>query len=495
MDETAGDAPATQRAIGEADRADVDPAAGARAVLSGRERCALLAVYMLLVALRLPRAWPHGRFVGEEGTVFLAYAWHRPAMDALWRSFGGYLNLAANAITLLDARLVRGGVLPLEWAPYLTMAAAMLVQALPAIILLTGRGRWLASRRAIAAALLGIAIAPRTEEVFLNVLHIQFHLALCVALILALEIPTSRRARLLYAALLFLAPLCGPSAIVLLPFFVLRAAMERDPARAMQAAILGAGAAIQLLFFFAPSPVRGHLLDPGTLSAVMFVRLVVLPLGSALAASIVGLSTWASYAAHGHGWWLASAGATLALGALLAVALRDRRDAAPWLVAPGLALAVVSFGGGMIAEKTSSLFDVPWGARYQFLPIVLLYLGLIAVARRWEGRWSRIPAGLCYVVLLSGAISYGSPVRELSSGANWRDEVAMWRRDHDHPLLTWPHEWLVDLSDRDRPCGDRMSAIAADPSYCEANWNTRYEQSSAKGTRAPQPVRADRPNH
>lgn len=65
-----------ERRRGDGDRAG--PGAGARTVFGPRQRWALLAAFALLVALRLPAAWAHGRFQDEEATVFLAYAWHRP---------------------------------------------------------------------------------------------------------------------------------------------------------------------------------------------------------------------------------------------------------------------------------------------------------------------------------------------------------------------------------------------------------------------------------
>src|SRR6478672_13691337 len=88
--------------------------AGASAVFSRPERWLLLEVFALLLVLRLPLAWVYGRFQDEEATVFLAYAWHFPWADALFRPFGGYLNIAANATTLLVVELVRGGAVPLE---------------------------------------------------------------------------------------------------------------------------------------------------------------------------------------------------------------------------------------------------------------------------------------------------------------------------------------------------------------------------------------------
>jgi hypothetical protein len=461
--------------------ADTPESAGARLVFSPWQRAALLAGFALLVALRLPNAWIHGRFLDEEGTIFFAFAWHRPALAALFRSFGGYLNLAANATTLGDVTLVRAGLLPLEYAPYLTMLTALLFQLLPAILLLTGRGRWLANRRAILIALLVIAIGPRTEEVFLDVLHIQFHLALCTALILALDMPRSRGARIGYAAILFVTPLCGPAAIILLPFFAVRSWIDRDRARLVQTVALAVGTVLQMLLFFTPSPVRGAFLDPVSLAAMLFVRLAAMPFTSVSVANKLGRAIYGSYHDGGIGWWGAAAGALAYFGALVGLAWRDRRDAAIWLIVPGLAIAAISFGGGMIAAAPREWFSVGAGERYNFLPLTLLTLGLAALAARRTGRYRGVCIALCILTLISGAISYPKPVKELKHGRAWTDEVAAWRQDHDHPLAGWPSDWLVDLSDRERACSPpRPHATAStDPSYCESAWLARVSRQIA----------------
>ncbi len=448
---------------------------GAARVFTPPARLALLAAFAVLVLLRLPQASLHGRFLNEEGTIFFAYAWHRPALEALFRSFGGYLNLGANASTVAVAHLVRTGAWPLERAPCLTMLIALIFQLLPAILILTARARWLGNRRAVVAALLVIAIGPRTEEVFLNVLHIQFHLALCAALILALDVPASVVARVGYWALLILAPLCGPGAIVLMPFFALRSLIDRDLARIGQTAALAIGTALQLLLFFTPSPVRGQFLDPATLAAILFVRLVAMPFLTTKPAGKLGHLVYTSYSADGLGWWCAAA-AMLAYGAALAVlAVRGRRDGAIWLIAPGLAIAVVSFGGGMIVSGQSDWFSVGAGERYNFLPLTLTSLGLIVLAERPGGRYRRVCAGLCALTLVSGATAYAKPIKELRQGPEWSREVAIWRRDHDYLPAGWSQSWRVDLSDRDRPCTRPApgAAAAGDPSYCEDAWLAR----------------------
>lgn len=402
--------------------------------------------------------------------MFLAYAWHHPWPDALFRAFAGYWNLAANGITLLAATLVKAGVLSLERAPYLTMAAALAVQTLPGVLILTGRAEWLQRRSAVIAALLMIVLAPASEEVFLNVLHIQFHLALCAALILALDPPEGRAGRVGYAALLFLAPLCGPGAIVILPLFALRALLDRDPARGVQLAAFGAGAAVQMLLFYHQSPMRGHLMDPATTAAAMAVRLIALPLLNYGVADAIGQWIIAAQRSGHPGWWIASLVAVAGFGALLIAAAR-RRDAAVWLVAAGLGFAVVSLGFGMVLLDRASLYRVGSGERYNFLPLVLIGLGLIALAMR-DGLGRRVWTSLCLLVLLTGLIRYPRPLDDYAGGPSWPAEVAAWRQDPTRPLAVWPRPWTADLSNTPRPCTPPGPdpALSTDPRYCESGW-------------------------
>ena len=454
---------------------DGDAMPGARTVFSPGQRWMLLACFALLVIFRIPQAWVHGRFLDEEATVFLAYAWHRPWLDALFRPFAGYWNVGANATTLLVVGLVKGGVVPLERAPYLTMLMALAVQLLPAALILTGRASWLARRPAVIAALLIVAIAPGTEEVFLNVLHIQFHLALCVALILALDTPRRRIVRIGYGALLFLAPLCGPGAIVFLPLFALRGLIDRDRRRLAQGAAFSAGAAVQLLLFYGANPMRGHLLDPGTIAAVLLVRLVAMPALGFNKANLIATAIYDSQGAGGTGWWWSVAAAILLFGALIVVAAR-RRDAAIWLVLSSLSIGAASFGFGMVILHRFDLFSTGAGQRYNFLPLVLLGLALVALAMRPGTKGRPVYAFLCLLMLFTGAYRYPRPIAQLSRGPSWPAEVAAWRRDHRHPLAVWPEPWTADLSDEAHPCAPlgRDFTRSTDPRYCEGGWVAGY---------------------
>jgi hypothetical protein len=449
---------------------DADVPLGARPVFSTPERWALLAAFALIVMLRLPNAWVQGRFQDEEATVFLAYAWHHSWIDALFRSFAGYWNLGATATTALVAGLVKNGVLPLDRAPYLTMVMALAVQLLPAVLILTGKAQWLGSRVAVITALLMIATMPATEEVFFNVMHIQYHLALCVGLILALDVPERPIVRVGYGALLFLAPLCGPGAIVFLPLFVLRGLLDRDAGRLTQLAALAAGSAVQLLLFYGSNPVRGHAVDPTSIPAVMFVRLIALPTVGIEFANGTANAIIASRIAGGALVWWSGAAAMLLLAALIALAAA-RRDAALWLVLSSVSIAAVSFGVGIATPNRVIAFNVLAGERYNFLPLVLLGFAFVVLAMRTRFKPS-IYAGLCVLMLLNGAYYYRIPLDDFADGPSWPAEVRAWRADHHHPLAVWPRPWTADLSDEVHTCSPPGPNLAqsTDPRYCESGW-------------------------
>lgn len=204
-------------------------------------RALLLLLLAVLVCARMPEVLLKGRFWAEEGSVVFANAFAMRPLTALFNSYGGHLNLVANAATRAASR-----AMPLAAAPYLTIAVGLFFQLLPPGLLLTARDTWLRPLRTRLAGMLLILLVPASEEVWLQTLHCQFHLTLACAILLAIAAPGGRAA-IAPAAILLPAPLCGPGAIVLLPLFVLRAAADRDARRRLQGLVLAGGSAIQLL--------------------------------------------------------------------------------------------------------------------------------------------------------------------------------------------------------------------------------------------------------
>ena len=448
--------------------------AATRSGPAGVTFAALLAIFATLVALRLPMAWVEGRFQDEEATVFLAYAWHFPS-EALFRSFGGYLNIAANGVTLLLAELVKGGTISLERAPYFTMAAGLLAQLIPALLILMSRSPWLADLRTRIVALLVLVLMPATEEVFLNVLHIQFHLALAVALILALDRSRGRMMSWFEGAILVVAPLCGPGAIVFLPLLALRAIVDRDAGRWRQFALLGIGAAIQMLFFYVPTAMRGVPFDPLNLLASLFIRLLALPLGGVSGANRFSLAAAESMFFDKTALWLIG---LLSLG-LFGILFREslkQRDSAFWLFSAALSVAVVSLGFGIVTGAAFAPFFVLAGPRYNYLPQVLLGLFFLCLAMRADPVQRRMPRVLVALFLFVGAVHYLQPFEDYGRGPSWLKEVAAWRKDPDHQLTVWPHHYSADLSNKPRRCSENKLVTASweAPRYCQEGWLTSF---------------------
>ena len=397
-----------------------------------------LALCAALICLCMPQIIIRGRFWAEEGEVFFRFAWDRPPAQALFTSFGGYLNLLANA-----APLVARWTLPLQFAPYLTILVALLVQLCPPLLLLTARDAWLRPRHVRLAAILLVLLVPSSAEIWLQTLHCQFELTLCCAIILALDVSFGRIAWL-RLGILFLAPLCGVTAIALLPLFVLRAIIDRARGRAIQTAILGLGAAIQLLFFFHAVRGRGYTLDPIVLLCVLTVRHLDVPfLGVAhadVAAALIRARRAAGYVPR-----RATLLPILAFGAL-ATATLCQRHARParWLLCAAALVAASSYFGAIGGAAT--LIDATTGARYSFVPQALLALCIVALSATARG-WTARAAWLAVIWLLAiGAWEYGHPPLAISTGPAWRDEVAHWRKDPTHALRIWPDGWSVTLN-------------------------------------------------
>jgi hypothetical protein len=442
--------------------------------LRTRDVLLILCGFALVIALRLPGTWAEGRFLDEEVTVFFAYAWNFGPVDALFRPFAGYWNLAANGSTLLLAEAVKADLISLEKAPYATMLTGLLFQLMPVALLLTGKAHWLPTQKARLMAAALVVMVPSTEEVFLNVMHIQFHMALSVAILLALKPPVTATGKTIYAIPLLLGPLSGPGAIVFLPLFCLRAYVDRDVGRAWQAGVLSFGAAIQLLIFYGASPVRGMPLEPVVLAAGLFVRLIALPLGGTLPTALLSLEVSRSQATNGHLVPVLAVAAVLTFS-LLAWWTTRKRDDARWLLAAALLVASISLGLGTVTRADAASRAVLSGlngVRYNFLPVALLSLAILALSMR-EAAWhTSLAKRLTVILLLVGAFSYPFKLPIYKEGPSWPAEVAAWRADPYYQLRAWPKALRADLSGQRFACPQKAAAPGdpTHPRYCESGW-------------------------
>lgn len=396
----------------------------------------ILLLYAVLIVLRMPSIVLHGRFWAEEGTVFFAQAWSRPPLDVLFHSHGGYLNLVANV-----AALAARWWLPLEEAPYGTIGAGLLFQLLPPLLLLLARDAWLQDWRVRAAGIVLLLFVPAADEIWLQTLHCQFELTLASALVLALDVPRGGRAALAWAVLA-LAPLSGPGAMVLLPLFALRSVLERSRERGVQGAVLLGATLVQLVLFFHGEPGRRFSISPAALLTVVAMKHLVVPFLGAHAAGSVAAS-WREALAAGRvpAVALLSAGAAFLL--LAWVVAWTRNVVGAWLLAAAALVGGASYGGAL--GGAADLMSPFVGERYAFVPQSLLGLAILSLATG-PVRLVRVVAGaVCAWLLVVGVQQYRRPWSAVAYGPDWRAQVAAWREDPSHALRLWPQTWTMTL--------------------------------------------------
>ena len=405
---------------------------------SGLERVAYLVCFALLLAVRLPRVLIEGRFWAEEGRVFFENAWNLPWLDALLASHAGYLNLVANLAGLPARHLA-----PLWAAPYVSTGLALIIQCLPAVLIMTSRVDWLRHRAVLVAALLLIATPPHSEEVWLNSVCSQYHLSLSAGIILALE-SRGGLVGVLRLAVLLLATLSAPMSWVLAPLFALRALQERTGPRFRQLLVMALGVAIQLIWFYVPIPGREIGIPPSLLGAIVLAKQVIIPLvPRPLDSMLIGLFSPDFSNTGGPLWPLAEVSVLFVV--LTWGALRHPKEAPLWFLLAGTIIATGAYAGSL-GNKVDALV-VFSGGRYAFAPQVLFGLTVLGLAMLLRGR-GRLWARAVVIWLLVVGIWVYFPLfgaGQVQDGPPWLPEVQKWQQDHNYRLKIWPPGWTMGL--------------------------------------------------
>lgn len=405
-------------------------------------RLILLTAFALLVCIRMPEIVLKGRFWAEEGQFFFHDAWVMSPVQALLAPIGGYLNLVANASTLAARWLM-----PLRLAPYLTITVALAFQLMPPLLLLTARDVWLQKARVRLSGVLLLLLIPASEEIWLQSLHCQFELTLSCAIILTLDAASYRVLSSTrswgQAAILLLAPLCGPGAIILVPLFLTRAMLDRSISRLFQALVLSAGSAIQLLLFFQAVPGRGYKLEPIPVLCVFAIRHLAVPFLGLLHGEAIASALQAKLSSGQIPWLAVLLPLLVFVPFFVATLCNHRSRPAFWLLAAGGVTALASYFGAI--GGTVALIDVHFGERYVFVPQALFGLAVLAFAATSNVGLARIAWAVVLWLLLVGAVNFFTTWPLVNDGPSWRSEIRKWQRDPTHLIELWPNGWTMRL--------------------------------------------------
>jgi len=404
---------------------------------------ALVAAALALTVWRAPQYLIAPSFWAEDGTLYFAGAWNGGALHGLVQRPAGYLILWANVGTTLAAWLVSTGAMSMTAAPRVTAVVALVAQLVPiALVAAAASPIWGgAIRRTVAVAI--VLIGARTGGMWLNAVNSQYYLALAAIVVLLEPEDVGVARRRLYTAVVALATLSGPVASFVAPLFVLKGWWTRGRFALVLGIVAVLGTFVQLgVIAFAGVEalgVRSQGLSGPVFALLVWMRTVVLPvLGPAAALAFVNRFGPASSGLLLSAWLLG----TLAL--LVAVLALGAPREARWL-APAYAFVTIGSFVGAVGDLRPLLRGVEGGARYAFVPAVLLLWLLLANVRRDH----RVQSVVCTALLAVGVATNGTTWRESvrwrATWPAWEAEVEAWTRDPRTPLRIWPKGWTMRL--------------------------------------------------
>lgn len=351
---------------------------------------------------RRPDALFHPQFWAEDGSEWLQGAYNH-GWSALFTTYDGYLNLFPRLVAALAVHL------PLRWAPRVFSLAALLVQVLPVLYLLSRRLAKHIPSLGVRVALAGLYLAvPNSYEVNANLTNAQWHLAIVGLLLCFAAPPRSTWLRATESFAFVLMALTGPFSILLVPVLVAMWWKDRTPRLRMLLALDAACAAVQLALIVTSGAAR----DRGPLGATVgrFSKIVA---GQVVAGASIGSHGYARLASSN--WWhngLVAATVTALAAVLVGFAM---------MRGPVLLKASCVFAGEVfllaLASPTASQHVPQWqtllapgaGDRYYVLPMLAWLAVLVWLASRRALGGLQWVAKAGAVVLLAITVLVGIP--------------------------------------------------------------------------------------
>jgi hypothetical protein len=241
------------------------------------------AVFLAIALWKAPDILRHPRFWAEEGTIFYVGFLGNSFIECILYVGHGSFQILSNVIVYLATQV------PVALAPavttYLTLGLHLVV-----LTQIVSFARAYGLARSVALLLAAAwALLPQTYEVWLTSTNAQWLAGVSVLLLFAMPSGWIERHRKGALAACCIYALSGVPGILFAPVFLLRAALERSRLIAILAAILGAGAVLQLVVIAWVGDPRPFTTHPLVLILPIFLQSVIAPVLSGDFASQIAL--------------------------------------------------------------------------------------------------------------------------------------------------------------------------------------------------------------
>jgi hypothetical protein len=381
---------------------------------------AIFIISLGVIVFRDPSLFYSPRFWAEDFLVYFHSAYVSP-LRALIEPHQGYYVLWSNLSGILEATII-----PLEYAPAISEAMALLVVLLIIIAILVNQSPALDSPVKKALACWAALVVGAAGEIWLTAGNSPAVFPVLVFLILIDEKQNPAKRRLWYA-LAFIAGLSGPQSNFIAPLFLLRYWLKRERGDLVIFFILLFTSIVEFYSIVYSGLVLGDKAYIFPSIQKRFELGNVRPLS--VLSKIFGYFLEYPFVEQG-GVPGKLAGAMLIVGCLLA-----RNTIRDWIIFPLAA-------GAIIVVAIPSSLDMQGGARYVYAPSVILAMLLIALSLDYRvATAGRVIAGLLLgVCLLHWSWTFRSSLGHYHDPdwPSWSSEVQAWRADPSRRLQVWP---------------------------------------------------------
>ncbi|NCD34225.1 MAG: DUF4214 domain-containing protein [Spartobacteria bacterium] len=415
-------------------------------------RTLLFAVYLTLIILRVPSLLFPGRFWAEEGSIYFQQACAMNPLTYLTTTNLGYYSLFNKCACLLAS------ISPLMYATCVTAFCSLLIQLIPAYLILYSKIPALPTWATRIMALSIILFIQPNQEVWLNTINSQFFLCLSTGIIL-ISYPYNSRHRYFRIALLFLAGLTGVVPCLLLPFFFIHSIYSRNKEVYTETAVLFITCIIQGLAVVSATG-RASVAAWHILPFVLLIKQGILPIsGSAIADGTAAFIL--NQQLYENNFYVMLAFFIPLL--CLAYILRYGRPEALLLSTASLFIAAISFSKSVDSRSCQEILNhihPYFGGRYYFASNAFLALSLLMPPKKtsikhfskyrlFSKPYRRYTAGLLLAtcMIYTGVMDYLNTTDRhplFFSGPNWFEQVRKYEQGSTE-LQIWPAPMTMKL--------------------------------------------------
>lgn len=395
-------------------------------------------VGLLVLFARKPDSLLNPQFWAEDGRNWYADAYNLGSIAALFTTEAGYYQTIS--------RLVAAASLwfPLEYAPLVFNASAILIQVGVAMFIVSERCKpILEDIKARYLMALTYLLLPNSWEVFGNLTNSQWHLALLVCLMIVAAEPATRLGRGFDLGVTALAAVSGPFCLLLLPIACVQTYLVRSRHKATIAVILALGCLVQAYGLLTTTrEVQSALGASFDLFVQIVGRHIVL-------GPLVGVRGFARLQSLGL-WGSAAAGIATISGLAVAFYLFAKASAqirlimlyAAMICVTALAWPAVTLEPGQWAVIANN----PTALRYWFVPGFAFCLSLIFLLFKQETKVARYVSASLMLVCLYGVIKDFriDPLKDLE----FRSRAAEFESAPSGTVVTIPinPDWKMELT-------------------------------------------------